>query len=55
MEAGGKLSLLEGYDFKGYPILVFIPAGKKMKRFYYTYDGSRTVSDMSSWVMEKMQ
>lgn len=51
MEAGTQLSLLEGFDFKGYPILLFVPAGKKMKQFYYSYDGPRLVNDMSGWAM----
>jgi protein disulfide-isomerase A6 len=37
MDAGGKLSILEGYDFKGYPVIVFLPAGKKSRRLYYNY------------------
>jgi protein disulfide-isomerase A6 len=51
MGAGGKLSFLEGYDFKGYPILVFLPAGKKSKRLFYNYEGPRTVNDMAIWAM----
>lgn len=55
MDAGGKLSFLEGYEFKGYPMLLFLPAGQKMKKLYYSYDGPRFVNDMASWALEKMQ
>lgn len=35
------------YDLKGYPQIVFIPAGPKDKKIFTKYDGARTADSMA--------
>jgi thioredoxin-like negative regulator of GroEL len=44
----------DAYGLKGFPHIVFLPAGKKDQSSYFTHTGTRTAEAFEKWVTQKI-
>lgn len=54
MDVTNEGSPFKVWEFKGYPLIVFMPQGYIDKKTSIIYDGPRTVDMMADWILEKI-